>query len=255
MSGFTTISASPPGGISDAIWLKPIVDIAPFGAVFKPIRCSHPVAAREKIAADLGFDLGIPVAPVMLCDSRRESDKRARFGCEQGACCVSLVTHPSAAGWQAVFTESILSSPVGDMLRNESREPLSRIAAFDLWIDNPDRANSGNMLYADSADETPLPGICAFDHDLAMGGSKGTWRNDGWRPIMTVPFPDLMRPLLEKEAMLRMAQVIQRFPDEQIRACVTRIPNRYMSDLAKKDTVNGLLGRKQLLPAFVLQYL
>lgn len=239
-----------PGGALDAIWLEPDPNEAPYRAVFKPTcrRCLYPAAAREKIAADLGFDLKIPVAPVLLCDSGK------RFGAEQEECCVSLVTHPVIAPWSAVFTEAILASDIGKAASEDARDPLSRIAVFDLWIGNPDRDNLGNMVYGDDPSMQARKGIYAFDHDLAMGGSANCWKDGGWASMAVMPFPKFIHRLLDKEVMLHAVSVIHNLPEDRLRACVDRIPDRYMSPLARNDTVNGLLNRKQPLAALVLQY-
>lgn len=238
-----------PGGALDAVWLKPVPDVAPYGAVFKPTcrRCSYPAAAREKIAYDLAFEAGVPVAPVLLCDSK------GRFGAEQEECCISLKTHPSTPPWSTVFTEPILQSSLGDALRQAAAEPLSRIAVFDMWIDNPDRDNLGNMVYGEDEAVPTRTSIYAFDHDLAMGGSKNLWQNGGWNSQSAVPFPKGISPLLDKTCMLHAAERIASLSDDLIRSCVERIPDRYLSQSFKTSTVEGLLGRKLSLSAFVLQ--
>ena len=177
--------AGNPGGWLDAVWLDPIADVAPHGAVFKPTcgRCKHPAAAREKIASDLAYDLGIPAAPVLLCDSG------GRFGAQQEECCVSMVTHPKTPPWSAVFSAPFIASPAGQLLRASASRPMSQIAAFDLWIENPDRDNAANLVLGEDPSDAAATTFYAFDHDLAMGGSANSWKDDGWQDMAVGVFP------------------------------------------------------------------
>jgi hypothetical protein len=52
-----------------------------------------PMAAQEKIAADLAFDLGLPVPPVVLWDRGARNDGLFQF------CAVSLVPFEPANKW------------------------------------------------------------------------------------------------------------------------------------------------------------
>lgn len=237
-------------GMLDGVWLERHPTEAPYGAYLKPTsRCRYPAAAREKIAADLAYDLGVPSVPVLL------SDKGKAFGSPQDECCVSLVTHPRTPPWSQVFNAAVRTSPAGEKMCRSAPDRLSRIAVFDLWIANPDRDNGGNIVYADDPQDPARSGFCALDHSAAMGGSRNSWANGGWRQIVMPPFPESMRPLLDKEVMLRAVQQIVAYPDDRIRDCITRIPEAYLDGASRNDTVNGLIGRKPDLPAFVLQYL
>ena len=240
----------PAQGILDGAWLKlDAIDEAPYGAYFKPtLRCDYPAAAREKIAADLAHDLGVPAVPVLLCDSG------GRFGAQQEECCVSLVTHPRVEPWPVLFTKAMQESIVGEAIRAAAREPLSRIAVFDMWIGNPDRDNLGNVIYCQDDASPERDGFRALDHSAAMGGVTQAWRNDGWANVAPTPFPEPMRPLLDKDSMLRMVETIRSVTEIQLRACVDRIPDRYMDESTRNDLVNGLAGRKSHLAALVLQY-
>lgn len=237
-------------GILNGVWVElPSGDEAPYGAYFKPTcRCSFPAAAREKIAADLAYDLNVPAVPVLLCDSNN------RFHSEQKQCCVSLVTHPQADPWTLIFTEAILGTQLGRRICEQSIEPLSRLAVFDIWIGNPDRDNPGNLLYCHNAEDPANDRFMALDHSAAMGGTKQSWRNAGWSDVTSTPFPEPMRGLLDKQSMLRAVSDILSLPDNHIQACVGRIPDRYMDETSRYETVTGLIGRKQHLEALVLQY-
>ncbi len=241
-------SRLPAEGVLEGVWLKKHAEQAPYGAYLKPTaRCNYPAAAHEKIVSDLAFDLKIPVAPVLL------SDCKLVFKRPQPEACVSLVTHPSTPTWPYVLSPSILASPVGDALRDAAREQLSRIAVLDLWIENSDRDNPGNIIFGEDATAANRNGFVAIDHASSMGGPEGKWRNGGWRSTISTPFPKVMVPLLDMQVMLRVAANIASFQNSIVGSCVERIPDRYMSADAKKDAVSGLVGRKNLLSDLVLQ--
>jgi hypothetical protein len=233
-------------GILNGLWVH--VDdhtTAPFGAYFKPTtRCKYPAAAREKIAADLAYDLDVPAVPVLLCDSG------GRFGCEQAECCVALVTHERITPWGQLV--DLLKA--SDALRAAASEPLSRIAVFDTWIGNPDRVNAGNLIFCEQSGKPEHDGFRALDHASAFGGVKHSWRNSGWADLQPAPFPEPMRPLLSEGSMLRAILSIEAYSEESIRGCVERIPDHYMDASTRNDTVNGLIGRKVGLKALVLQH-
>lgn len=234
-------------GMLDGVWLEPIAGVAPYGAYFKPTcKSKTPAAAREKIAADLAFDLEIPAVPVLLCDSKK------RFGAQQDTCCVSLVTHPVVSPWHLVLVEPVRETAAGQALLRSAPEPLSRIAVFDMWIDNRDR--EGNIVFAEDPLDTSRSTFCALDHDVSMGGSKKSWQGGGWDHVEWIPFPDQLGALLDKDAMLRAAERIGGYPEDEIGRCVDRIPDRYMDSSTRKDTLNGLIGRRTSLSALVLQH-
>lgn len=234
-------------GMLDGVWLEPIADAAPYGAYFKPTcKCKTPAAAREKIAADLAYDLEIPAVPVLLCDSKK------RFGAQQDPCCVSLVTHPVVSTWTLILADAVRETTAGQALLRSASEPLSRIAVFDIWIENRDRA--GNIVYAEDPSDTARSTFCALDHDTSMGGIKKSWQNRGWAKVEWMPFPDRLCGLLDKDAMLRAAERIGSYPEDEIGHCVDRIPDRYMDSSTRNDTLNGLIGRKASLAALVLQH-
>jgi hypothetical protein len=238
----------PADGILEGVWLKKHAEQAPYGAYLKPTaRCDYPAAAHEKIVSDLAFDLRIPVAPVLL------SDCKLVFKRPQLEACISLVTHPSTPTWPYVLSRSTLASSVGNRLRAAAREQLSLIAVLDLWIENSDRDNPGNIVYGDDGTDTRRNGFVAIDHASSLGGREGRWRNGGWRSMNPTPLPKVMVSLLDVQVMLRVAENIASFPDSIVESCVGRIPDRYMNAAAKKDAVSGLVGRKNLLSALVSQ--
>lgn len=238
---------TPACGALSGVWLKQRPD-APYGAYLKPTTyvCKFPAAAKEKIAADLAYDLGLSVAPVLLYDSQ------CRFGAVQNECCVSLMTHAEMQPWGMLWTEALQSSPVGAAIRRAAAESVSSLAVFDLWIDNRDRNNSGNVVFGEDREFPSRSGFVGLDHSLSMGASN-SWANDGWKVVTAVPFPDELRGALDVSVMLRFAERIEGLTDETVFQCVKRIPGAYLDREYRDVIVKGLVSRKSLVRAFVLQ--
>jgi hypothetical protein len=243
------IHASPTAGALSGVWLKPRPD-APFGAYMKPTTyaCSFPAAAKEKIAADLAYDLGVVVAPVLLYDSD------FKFGAVQRECCVSLRTHAETPPWGFLWSSVLASSPMAAALRGAAAERVSSLATFDLWIDNRDRKNTGNVIYGEDREFPSRSGFVGLDHSLSMG-IEDSWQGGDWKVMTAVPFPEELRPVLDKSVMLRVAERIADLPDDTVTRCVTRIPGTYLDHERRNVLTAGLLGRKNLVKAFVLQHL
>lgn len=238
----------PDCGALSGVWFKRCAE-APFGAYMKPTTypCEYPAAAREKIAADLAYELGILAAPVLLYDSKK------RFGAVQDECCVSLVTHEDPVPWSIVWSDVVTKGPKGALVRAAAADSVSKIWAFDLWIDNRDRDNGRNVVFVEDPASPASSGFCALDHDLSLGHSSGTAGKNTWPGVTEPPFPELMRSALDRGVMLRTVQTIEQLPDETVTACVTRIPDRYMDPETRNALVTNLIRRKSELRAFVLQ--
>jgi hypothetical protein len=237
----------PSCGELSGVWLKPRSD-APFGAYLKPTTyvCTFPAAAKEKIAADLAYDLGLSVAPVLLCDSQ------CRFGAVQNECCVSLVTHAETPPWGVLWTEAVQSSPVGAAIRKAAAEFVSNLRVFDIWIGNRDRNNAENVVFGEDRESPSRSGFVGLDHSRSMGASD-SWANDGWKMVTTVPFPSELHGALDVSVMLRFTERIEGLADETVVRCVKRIPDAYLDSDCRDLLVEGLVSRKSLVRAFVLQ--
>ena len=237
---------SPAAGALSGVWLKACAD-APFGAYLKPTTypCLFPAAAKEKIAADLAYDVGVSVAPVLIYESR------CRFGAVQNECCVSLVTHAETQAWQLLWTDAMQNSPVGATIRAAVAGRVSALFVFDIWIDNRDRNNGGNVVFGEDRAFPSRSGFVGLDHSSSMG-VRNSWANDGWEVMTLPPFPDELRRALDKSVMLQIAERIEALPGDSVLKCIDRIPEAYLGD-DRNDIVNGLLARKNEVRAFVLQ--
>lgn len=238
---------SPAAGALSGVWLKACPE-APYGAYLKPTTYSFdaPVAAKEKIAADLAFDVGVIVAPVLLYDSGH------RFGAVQNECCVSLVTHAEVVPWALFWPDAETDSLIGTAIRGAAAERVSSLLVFDLWIDNRDRNNAGNVIFGIDRKYPGRSGFVGLDHSNSMGVGR-SWSANRWQALTLPPFPDALMPALDRSVMLRVAERIGFLSDGHVSECVQRIPDRYLPRDERSEILDGLLGRKKVIQAFVSQ--
>ncbi len=238
---------SPAAGALSGVWLKACPE-APYGAYMKPTtyHFEAPVAAKEKIAADLAFDVGVFVAPVLLYDSSY------RFGAVQNECCVSLVTHAEVAPWVLFWEDAGADSLIGAAIRGAAAERVSSLLVFDLWIDNRDRNNAGNVVYGVDRKYPGRSGFVGLDHSNSMGVGR-SWSAKRWQALTFPPFPDALRQAFDQSVMIRVAERIATLPDWRVSECVQRIPDLYLRSNERSELLDGLLGRKKVIQAFVSQ--
>jgi hypothetical protein len=108
-------SRDPDNGALSGVWLRGCAG-APFGGYMKPTTepCAFPVAAREKVAADLAFELRVPAVPVLLYDSN------GQFGAVQEECCVSMRLYAEVLPWQIALSGPMTSSKFGPAIATQA---------------------------------------------------------------------------------------------------------------------------------------
>ena len=117
-------------GFSRRAYLKPIFDHPDEPAVCR--------AAREKIAADLAFDLGLPVPPVQLCIRR---GGRARI-----PAAVSLVMYPRQWAWEQIRHLPLTDPDIGSSLASVLATATPMLA-FDTWLELRAVDASGRVIF------------------------------------------------------------------------------------------------------------
>jgi len=197
-----------------------------------------PVAAHEKIAADFAYDLHLPVPPVDLWD------RATRKGNLYQYCAVSLVPFQPLDKW-----ETLLRVPAAaDRLLPELAFAASAMLAFDTWIDNLDRINSGNLL----AGEDPDHGTARYayiDHanSLTYGWGDGPPARIARR---VGPYPDQVTP--DGRTIGETIAAIEALSDDHIAQVVDRIPEAFISPPRKACMRAGLCRRRHDLRGVLL---
>jgi hypothetical protein len=212
-------------------YLKPTNENPPVG--------QHPRAAHEKIAADLAFDLRLPVPAAILVDG-------IKCGCKVQASVVSLVVFPEVQKWQHAIANPAALAIAHNILRS-TRGYWSGMLAFDTWIQNTDRNNAGNVLVGTDPKSDPAlsaPIFCDHANSLLQAGWK-----EGTPHVPTLPpLLPVLADFCDKNVAMQTAEQIANFPDQAVSEIVERIPHDYLSAQQKAIIVDGLLKRKQFVP-------
>src|SRR5206468_12857702 len=130
-----------------------------------PPVAQHPRAAHEKIAADLAYDLGLPLPPVVLWEYVHAGPQEERY------MAISAEAFPNAHMWRQVLT----LPPLLQRVHPQLKWVCSAMAPFDTWVDNTDRHNDGNLLLTEDVSVQPALLRVAFI-DYANSLSM-TWAN------------------------------------------------------------------------------
>ncbi|MGD0679943.1 MAG: hypothetical protein ABSC94_31555 [Polyangiaceae bacterium] len=197
-----------------------------------------PRAANEKIAADLAFELMLPVPPALLWHRENPPITEEEFAC------VSLTPFEPAHKWRDV--------------RKGSQQMIAKIVAglqmtapammpFDCWLANADRVNEGNVvLQEDLRAASPVVRAAYIDYAYTMTYSWGE-RGELWR---TINVPAVAYPTevgVDVGAISATIDRIERLSQGDVEGIVSRIPEEFLTTQRKVTTIAGLVHRKQRL--------
>jgi hypothetical protein len=198
-----------------------------------------PAAALEKIAADLAFDLSLPVPPVVLVDGTKVGGKCA-------AAALSRYTHPKMLSC-ADAERLPETNSLWHRVRRMTAKAWSGMFAFDLWLGNEDRENMENLLIgSDPNDDPPRQELVFIDYGRSMVG--GGWRQKRVRETLSPPnLATSLASSADMTVILEVADQIARVPDGSIREIVNRIPVEFLSTQDKDVITDGLLSRRDRL--------
>ena len=190
-------------------------------------------AAHEKVAADLGFELGLPIPPVVLT----EPDGRL--------CSVSAIPFPGPQKWgtalQAPESVSILTPRL--LAASSAMEP------FDTWVGNSDRHNEGNLIVSRAIEGG---GIAYIDYSNSLTHS---WQAGPAPPIVQSigRYPALGD--IEIKIVRETIDKIEALDGQIINSVVDRVPEAYLPADRKKALSEALLSRRgDLRGVFETQY-
>lgn len=179
------------------------------------------IPAREKIAADLAYIVGLPVPPVVLRDIGGGT-----FVAISGMAFETSVTWGQAKGGLGGVQGAALIDAASAML------------PFEAWIDAQDRHNEGNVLIGLMPSGEPIPAWIdyAFSMDLVWGGNLKT------ACTLSPVYPPVgaVNPAL----MTEVAERILAIKDEDIEGVVKRIPRECLPEPVADIICQNLLARR-----------
>lgn len=196
----------------------------------------HPVAALEKIASDLAFDLGLPVPPAVLWEREGPRSHGRQL-------IISAAPFDGALTWLQV--EAAPPSVAARILPTLSPS-ASAIAAFDTWLMNGDRVNRGNILVREDVGPPALTRVAYIDFANSLSRvfriKPDIWKDEGG----TVPmFPHGLP--VDLASMDATVSAIEKLPEAQLRVIVERIPARFLLPQDRDEILAALLYRQPRL--------
>jgi hypothetical protein len=189
-------------------------------------------AAQEKIASDLGFDLDIAVAPVILWD--RGPDTIATQ--EQYVCLVAWAFDP-------VHTWDEAEAALGKAERDKAAADVCAMWPFETWIAAQDRGGKHLLVSLPNSGGTPQKSN--IDYAFAMLDS---WGSDPAHPSIAKP-PWCAALTADQAAINEVIERIEKFDETKLKDIVNRIPDEFLPRAQKDIIIANLLKRQQKIRA------
>lgn len=199
----------------------------------------RPKAAYEKIAADLAFDVGVSVPPVLLYRRKHAPED------EESRACVSVIIYDEQWEWGQFWEPS--PPGIADILRTVLARSSGAIA-LDTWFGNTDRRNKRNAIFGTFHD-APAQGafmFLDFSNSLNMGNR---WAQNGFQEIEVPPLPDILLEAVDWNVLDQTTSRIEDLDEDSIDAVVGRIPLDYMEQKHSDIVASALKERRRLIRA------
>ncbi len=191
----------------------------------------RPVAALEKIAADLAYALRLPVPPVTLFERTDAPAGEPKYHS------ISAVPFRSVAKW-----EQVAAHPMGAFLvRSQGGPAMSAIRVFDTWVQNVDHFNHpGNMLVRVEPGTPHVIRLAFIDYAWSF---LHQWRAHGYKTPFVAPMYD-PRTLTDFATIGQAIAAVEGVQDSTIESIVNRIPDEFLTAADKKAIIEGLVWRR-----------
>jgi len=195
----------------------------------------RPIAAIEKIVADLAYRLNLPVPPVTLWERDDAPEGEARHHA------VSAVPFAGLEDW------TIMRHPgVAAMVLPHCAEPMSAMSVFDTWVECRDHVDHGENLLVSFLDGKAV--FAFIDYSDCM---LPHWRHPGYKNMFTAPlYRSGIKPLAE--VVQATVSAVEGIADSTIDEIVGRIPAAFLAEddasliieglKFRRDSLRGLLG-------------
>jgi len=204
----------------------------------------HPVAAYEKIASDLAYEVGVNVPPVVLhCRPNPPAPQPKEVA-------VSLVWGRSSV-WSELFNMGAADGGIPDSLpalAHLAKHVLaegSGVLALDAWLHNQDRNNARNALLAYDCGTGPGT-MCYIDFGHTMDCS-GSWTQGHHQVFARVNVPPFFATCVDRGRVRETAERIIGLSDAVVAQIVQRIPDGFLAAPARDRLAEWLVWRKQNL--------
>ena len=225
-------------------------DDFPRRAYLKPVKkledhAERAVAAREKIASDLAFDLSLPVPPALLT---------AQPGAPPlpGGAVVSLVMYPVQWAWEHVRWKTPDDHVVQAALERVFAESAAGMLVFDTWLGQLDHDDHPhNIVWGYDPKDLADTRLVYLDFARSLG-CLDCWEEGKWQEVVRAPFPHRLTETLNDARLADAISKVGALSEESIQKIVMRVPDDYLDSGRKSVVVEGLLGRRRQLEATLL---
>ncbi|NHN84538.1 hypothetical protein GOB93_07755 [Acetobacter musti] len=224
-------------GVEGGFWVKD----PPLSGYAKPrklerLHVNSPIAATEKIASDLAYELDLPVPPVTLFS--RESYPKT----EMGQHAVSLPPFSEVLTWKQICANPVLNG----IARSCSQGAMSAILPFDTWLHCHDHYDhGGNLLVSILNEKTCNFAFIDYSWSLAFSWKLANYKENYVAPCYDpATTPDL-------KVLESTIQAIETLDDAKIDQIVSRIPGDFLTLEDRQLILDGLMYRKQNLRSII----
>ncbi len=226
----------------------------PYRGYLKPTTIctdAHPKAANEKIAADLAYELDVPVPPAILYLRDDAPVNPAGAPTEERRACVSLIVYNEQYEWGTIMQLAGLEPLTREIIKSAMAR-CSGAIVLDLLLGQTDRNNARNVIFGIDRDE---PSKASFVFlDFANSANMGNrWSGDGWKPVADPGFPAIMTEALDKGILQATVERLMQLPHETVHEIIGRIDKQFLTDTHKDVLTTAITGRRQLVTDFVRQ--
>lgn len=213
----------------------------PHLAYLKPTKIceeNRPRAAYEKIASDLGYEVGLPVPPVLLYRRENAPEK------EESRTCISVVVYEEQWEWGDLW-EIELPDAAREIMRQALAEN-SGVVAFDTWLGNADRRNRRNAIFGTFRDAPAQAAFMFLDYSNSLNmGDR--WGEKGFETIEVPKLPEVFLEAIDRGVLEEAVSRIESMDDNVINEIVARIPDDYMAPQHAEIVTAGLRARKKIV--------
>ncbi|MCB9583745.1 MAG: hypothetical protein H6718_00005 [Polyangiaceae bacterium] len=207
------------------------------------------IAAREKIASDLAFEMKAAVPPVVLTD---RSDAEAG---EEVHACVSLQCYEHQWSWASCASFLARSdSPVGAAMARTVGEDVAAVLVMNHWVGQTEHNDHPHNIIWGYDDPVQGPSSFVFVDYATSLGFGGAWEGGRGERVARAPFPDRLRARVTPHQLDAALDRLESLRHDVIEEVCMRLPPEFMCEHERLAVLSTLLARRALVRAIIKGY-
>src|SRR5262249_2716199 len=200
----------------------------------------YPVAAHEKIAADLAYDLACPVPAVQVWERTAPPEGYCHYAC------VSLREFPKRFGWGYVAAAHASASDAMKVMSRAVLAAASCSVVLDTWLGQADRGDHPENVQLGYDPNGGLPKLVFLDFARTLN-CDGRWAGEGWKSVNLCQEPALVTQYLDKDLVRRTLDAAESVSDEKLRDVCGRLVGPHFKTEYSDRIVTALIWRRSML--------